>query len=223
MNQQTLKSTFPVLFGYIPLGMTFGMLFQDLGYAWYFATLMAIVVYAGAAQFMIIGLLLAGAGLLEIFVAILLLNSRHIFYGLSLLKKYGQWDLKKMYLTFGLTDETYSLVTTINPPKDANPKDCYFTITALNHSYWIIGCTLGAWVGSSFQINTEGMDFALTALFVVLLIEQWKKIKEPLPFVIATISSAVAIIIFSDQMLLVSILLSIIVLMLAKLTKANSP
>lgn len=87
MNQQTLKSTFPVLFGYIPLGMAFGMLFQDLGYAWYFATLMAIVVYAGAAQFMIIGLLLAGAGLLEIFVAILLLNSRHIFYGLSLLKK----------------------------------------------------------------------------------------------------------------------------------------
>ena len=184
---------------------------------------MAIVVYAGAAQFMIIGLLLVGAGLLEIFVAILLLNSRHVFYGLSLLKKYGQWDLKKVYLTFGLTDETYSLVTTINPPKDANHKDYYFTITALNQSYWIIGCTLGAWIGSSFQINTEGMDFALTALFVVLLIEQWKKIKEPLPFVIATISSAVAIIIFSDQMLLVSILLSIIVLMLAKLTKANSP
>ena len=110
-----------------------------------------IVVYAGAAQFMIIGLLLVGAGLLEIFVAILLLNSRHVFYGLSLLKKYGQWDLKKVYLTFGLTDETYSLVTTINPPKDANHKDYYFTITALNQSYWIIGCTLGAWIGSSFK------------------------------------------------------------------------
>ena len=206
----------------MPLGVAFGILFNDLGYAWYFATLMAVFVYAGAAQFMVIGLLAAGAGLFEIFIATFLLNSRHIFYGLSMLKKFGDWHLKKIYLAFGLTDETYSLVTTIEPPQGIQPIDYYFAITALNHSYWIVGCTLGAWIGASIQINTQGMDFALTALFVVLLIEQWKKVKEPLPFIVAIFSSLVAIYFFSEQMLLLSIVLSIALLMTIKLSKTDA-
>ncbi len=222
MNQQIFKSSLPVLFGYMPLGVAFGILFNDLGYAWYFATLMAVFVYAGAAQFMVIGLLAAGAGLFEIFIATFLLNSRHIFYGLSMLKKFGDWHLKKIYLAFGLTDETYSLVTTIEPPQGIQPIDYYFAITALNHSYWIVGCTLGAWIGASIQINTQGMDFALTALFVVLLIEQWKKVKEPLPFIVAIFSSLVAIYFFSEQMLLLSIVLSIALLMTIKLSKTDA-
>ncbi len=221
MNQDTIKSTFPVLFGYLPLGMAFGILFQDMGYPWYLATLMAIFVYAGAAQFMVIGLLTAGAGLTEIFIATFLLNSRHIFYGLSMLKKYGNWSFKKIYLAFGLTDETYSLVTTIEPPDKVKQKDYYFTITALNHAYWVAGCTLGAWTGTAIQINTKGMDFALTALFVVLLIEQWKKIKQPLPFVIAIISSFSALYLFVEQMLLLSIMLSITLLMVANFVKSR--
>ena len=222
MNQQIFKSSLPVLFGYMPLGMAFGILFNDLGYAWYFATLMAVFVYAGAAQFMVIGLLAAGAGLFEIFIATFLLNSRHIFYGLSMLKKFGDWHLKKIYLAFGLTDETYSLVTTIEPPQGIQPTDYYFSITALNHSYWIVGCTLGAWIGASIQINTQGMDFALTALFIVLLIEQWKKVKEPLPFIVAIFSSLVALYFFSEQMLLLSIVLSIALLMTIKLSKTDA-
>lgn len=222
MNQQIFQSSLPVLFGYMPLGMAFGILFNDLGYAWYFATLMAVFVYAGAAQFMVIGLLAAGAGLFEIFIATFLLNSRHIFYGLSMLKKFGDWHLKKIYLAFGLTDETYSLVTTIEPPQGIQPTDYYFSITALNHSYWIVGCTLGAWIGASIQINTQGMDFALTALFIVLLIEQWKKVKEPLPFIVAIFSSLVALYFFSEQMLLLSIILSIALLMTIKLNKTDA-
>lgn len=222
MNQQIFQSSLPVLFGYMPLGMAFGILFNDLGYAWYFATLMAVFVYAGAAQFMVIGLLAAGAGLFEIFIATFLLNSRHIFYGLSMLKKFGDWHLKKIYLAFGLTDETYSLVTTIEPPQGIQPTDYYFSITALNHSYWIVGCTLGAWIGASIQINTQGMDFALTALFIVLLIEQWKKVKEPLPFIVAIFSSLVALYFFSEQMLLLSIVLSIALLMTIKLSKTDA-
>ncbi|ALE52367.1 branched-chain amino acid permease [Candidatus Thioglobus autotrophicus] len=222
MNQQIFKSSLPVLFGYMPLGVAFGILFNDLGYAWYFATLMAVFVYAGAAQFMVIGLLAAGAGLFEIFIATFLLNSRHIFYGLSMLKKFGDWNLKKIYLAFGLTDETYSLVTTIESPHGIQPIDYYFSITALNHSYWVIGCTLGAWIGASIQINTQGMDFALTALFVVLLIEQWKKIKEPLPFIVAIFSSLLAIYFFSEQMLLLSIVLSIALLITIKLSQKDT-
>ncbi len=222
MNQAIFKSTLPVLFGYIPLGIAFGILFIDLGYDWYFSTLMAILVYAGAAQFMAIGLLAAGAGLVEVFIATFLLNSRHIFYGLSMLKKYGDWNLKKIYLAFGLTDETYSLVTTIEPPYGVQPSDYYFSITALNHGYWIVGCTIGALIGTNTQINTQGMDFALTALFVVLLLEQWKKIKEPLPFLIAIVSSFLALYLFAEQMLLASIILSIVLLVLVKRSKEDA-
>ena len=214
MMQGVVKSTFPVLFGYIPLGIAFGMLFQDLGYPWYLATLMAFFVYAGTAQFMIVGLLAAGVGLTEIAISTFLINSRHIFYGLSMLNSYGDWGLKKIYLAFGLTDETYSLVTTIDLKDDTAKERQFFIITALNHSYWVISCTIGAVIGSSFSINTQGMEFTLTALFVVLVIEQWKQIRKPLPFVIAAFSSIVALYLFSDQMLLGSIALSVTLLII---------
>lgn len=219
MTQSVMKSTLPVLFGYIPLGMAFGMLFQDLGYPWYLATLMAFFVYAGTAQFMIIGLLAAGVSLTEIAMATFLINSRHLFYGLSMLNNYGNWGLRKVYLAFGLTDETYSLVTTINPEDKAKKEHQYFLITALNHSYWVISCTLGAVIGESFNVNTQGMEFTLTALFIVLVIEQWKKIKRLLPFVIAMISSAVALYLFAEQMLLSSIALSVTLLITNNLIK----
>ncbi len=221
MTQGIVKSTFPVLFGYIPLGIAFGMLFQDLGYPWYLATLMAFFVYAGTAQFMVVGLLAAGVGLTEIAISTFLINSRHIFYGLSMLNSYGEWGLKKIYLAFGLTDETYSLVTTISLKDDFKKEQPFFTITALNHSYWVISCTIGAVIGSSFSINTQGMEFTLTALFVVLVIEQWKKIKEPLPFMIAAFSSIVALYLFADQMLLGSIALSVILLTINNLLRGQ--
>jgi len=202
------------MFGYVPLGMAFGMLFQDLGYPWYFATLMGLFVFAGAAQFMAIGLLTAQAGLLEVAVSTLALNSRHIFFGLSVLGRYRARGLKKAYLIFGLTDETYSLITSTGPRGQQDEQDYYLTITALNQSYWLLGCTLGAVAGSLADLNTAGMDFALTALFLVLLIEQWKKIRELFPFVIATLSGMMGIVLFREQMLLISIATAIVVLIL---------
>jgi len=149
------------MFGYVPLGMAFGIL---------------LFVFAGAAQFMAIGLLTAQAGLLEVAVSTLALNSRHIFFGLSVLGRYRARGLKKAYLIFGLTDETYSLITSTEPRGQQDEQDYYLTITALNQSYWLVGCTLGAVAGSQADLNTAGMDFAMTALFLVLLIEQWTKI-----------------------------------------------
>ena len=212
IDRHLISSTFPVLFGYIPLGLAFGLLFQDLGYAWYFATIMAVFIYAGTAQFMAIGLLAAGAGLFEIAIATFLINSRHIFYGLSMLNKYGQWSWRKLYLAFGLTDETYSLLTTIEPKDPEQKMRHYVTVTALNQSYWVMSCTLGAILGGAFPINTEGMEFTLTALFTVLVIEQWRKIKQPLPFVIAVLACLAALIAFTDQMLLGAIALSVFLL-----------
>ena len=209
-----LRASMPVMFGYVPLGMAFGLLFQDLGYAWYYASLMGLVVFAGAAQFMAVGLLLAHAGLLEIAVSTFILNSRHLFFGLSVMHRYRTSGLKKLYLIFGLTDETYSLVTSTRAPGGIHESDYYLAITGLNHLYWVVGCSLGALAGAILDLDTRGMDFALTALFLVLVIEQWKQVRDPFPFIIAAVFSLLALSLFREQMLLVAIGLSIALLML---------
>lgn len=216
MIRSIFKDTLPVMFGYIPLGIAFGILFQELGYAWYLATLMAVFVFAGAAQFMIVGLLGAGVGLFEIVISIFLVNSRHMFYGLSLLKDYGAWGVRKFYLIFGLTDETYSLLTTMAVPNGVKKQRYYFLVTLLNHSYWVLGCTLGALIGANFEFNSQGLEFTLTALFVVLVMEQWKKIKEITPFAIAVVAIIIALLVSQEHMLLLSIFLSVVLLLVQK-------
>ncbi len=169
MIRSALTISLPILFGFVPLGIAFGLLFQELGYPWYFASLMAIFVYAGAAQFMAIGLLSSGIGLLEIAISTFFLNSRHMFYGLAFLESFGNWNLRKLYLIFGLTDETYALMTTIKVPKKFTKERYYFFITLFAQFYWVVGCTIGALTANALSFNTNGMEFAATALFVVLL------------------------------------------------------
>ena len=222
MIRSAFNVTLPILFGFLPLGIAFGLLFQELGYAWYFSTLMGIFVYAGAAQFMAIGLIGAGVGLLEIAISTFFLNSRHLFYGLAFLKSFGRWNFRKFYLIFGLTDETYALMTTIKVPEDFNRERYYLFITLFSQIYWVLGCTIGAIIGDALSFDTEGMEFAATALFVVLLIEQWIKVRKPLPFFIAFCSSCIALVLFSQHMLLVAIILSIAAIMILRLTKVVS-
>ncbi|MBT4974175.1 MAG: AzlC family ABC transporter permease [Gammaproteobacteria bacterium] len=219
MIRSTLTISLPILFGFVPLGIAFGLLFQELGYPWYFASLMAVFVYAGAAQFMAIGLLSSGIGLLEIAISTFFLNSRHMFYGLAFLQSFGNWNLRKLYLIFGLTDETYALMTTIKVPKNFTKERYYFFITLFAQLYWVLGCTIGALAANALSFNTSGMEFAATALFVVLLIEQWVKVKRLLPFVIAFIASAIALLFFIKHMLLVAIILSIASIVLFRLFK----
>lgn len=191
------------MFGYIPLGLAFGVLFSQLGHAWHYATLMAITVYAGAAQFLAVGLLASGAGLLEIGIATLLLNARHIFYGLSLAPRFPKSGLSRLYLMFGLTDETYALLTSSNPPSPENATRFYVQVTALNQLYWVIGCTLGALLGAAFPLQADGLDFTLTALFVVLAVEQAYAIRDPRPFLIAGVSALIVLaVIDTEHMLL---------------------
>ncbi|MBT6141574.1 MAG: AzlC family ABC transporter permease [Gammaproteobacteria bacterium] len=219
MIRSALTISLPILFGFVPLGIAFGLLFQELGYPWYFASLMAVFVYAGAAQFMAIGLLSSGIGLLEIAISTFFLNSRHMFYGLAFLQSFGNWNLRKLYLIFGLTDETYALMTTIKVPKNFTKERYYFFITLFAQLYWVLGCTIGALAANALSFNTSGMEFAATALFVVLLIEQWVKVKRLLPFVIAFIASSIALLFFIKHMLLVAIILSIASIVLFRLFK----
>ncbi|WP_415231431.1 AzlC family ABC transporter permease [Psychromonas sp.] len=227
MNKSLLlnafKTTIPVLFGYIPMGMAFGILFNELGFHWIYAALMSLVIYAGAGQFMAVGLLANHAGFMEVAITTLLLNSRHLFYGISLINKFKTHWLRKFYLIFGLTDETYSLLTGTRPPKDKEQTDFYLLITVLNHSYWVIGSTLGAIIGANMHFNTSGLDFTLPALFTVLAIEQYKSVRESWPFMMAGVVAFLSIWLFSrDNMLLMSILLSIIVLLILRLTHKPS-
>ena len=149
---EAFKDSAPVMFGYVPLGMAFGVLFQSLGYHWLFAPLAGVIIYAGSAQFMAVGLLAAGVSYAEAFIATLVLNSRHIFYGLSVMSRYPKRGLTRWYLIFGLTDETYSLITA-QPPTSSGGARYFAYLTGLNQSYWVIGCALGASLQSFFAFD----------------------------------------------------------------------
>ena len=222
MVRLALKTSLPIMFGFVPLGIAFGLLFQELGYPWFFATLMGIIVYAGAAQFMAIGFLSAGLGVLEIAMSTFFLNSRHMFYGLAFLESFGNWNLRKFYLIFGMTDETYALLTTIKVPEKYIKERFYLFITLFAQLYWVLGCTIGALSADILTFNTDGIEFAATALFVVLLIEQWIMVRRILPFTLGFIASIIALIFFVNHMLLIAIMISIASIVILRVIKIKN-
>ncbi len=199
--------------GYAVLGFAFGLLISSLGYSWFIAPLMSFFIYAGALQFVAINFFSVKAGYVDIAIASWFINLRQSFYGISLLEKFKNTKTLKPYLIFGLTDETYALLTSIKDDESLDKKWYYFFLTALNQSYWVLGTTLGSFVGLNVKFNTSGLEFSLTALFVVLCIEQYKNLKNPIPFLIGTCTSILALLLVpSDKMLIFSITLSLILL-----------
>lgn len=215
-SSSALKLSLPVLFGYIPLGAAFGVMFSDLGYHWIYATLMGLVIYAGAGQFLAVGLLANHAGLLEVFVATLLLNARHMVYGLSLLSTLKLRGPRRWYLIFALTDETYSLLTMLQIKCEELRSRLQFQLAALNHGYWVLGCTLGAWLGGQIDYSTAGIEFTLPALFLVLTLEQYRSVRRPQVFALAVAIGVVALLISPHNMLMLSIAMSVSLLIMAR-------
>ncbi len=204
------------MMGYTVLGFAFGLLAVSSGFKWYVALLMSLFIYAGALQFLAIGLLKAKAGFIDIFIASLMVNIRQSFYGLSLLHKFKK-ALFKPYLIFALTDETYALLTTIKEDENIKKRWYYFYLSLLNQSYWVSGTLMGALIGSSTDFDTRGLDFSLTALFVVLAMEQYKQIKKLSPFMIGAVASICGFVLVSkNNMLLTSIILALIGMFLLK-------
>ena len=228
-NNRTLplafRATIPVLLGYTAIGLAFGLLLYETGLPLYFAPLMSIFIYAGSGQFIGIGLLAAGAGYIEIASITLLINARHAVYGISVRDIFSRTGRAKPYMIFSLTDETYALLTTLQPPQGVNIPRFYFFIALLNHCYWVTASVLGFVIGRIIPLSTEGLDFALTALFVVLLIEQWKNCRVKLPFLIAAGCALPALFLLQQNtMLIVSILAAIgIVLLLKKVIERYGP
>ena len=207
------KISIPVLMGYLVLGFAFGLLLVSFEYDWYLAPLMSIFIYAGALQFVAINFFNIKAGFVDIAIASFFVNLRQSFYGLSLLKRFRKTGKLKPYLIFGLTDETYALLTTIKDDEQLKKRWYYFFLTALNQFYWFVGATSGAIIGSNIEFNTAGLEFSLTALFVVLCIEQYKNLKNPIPFFVGAIASIFALIFVpSDKMLVVAIFVSLFIL-----------
>ena len=211
------KTSIPVMMGYGVLGFAFGLLVVSLDYSWYIALLMSVFIYAGALQFLAMGFFSAKVGLIDIFITSIFVNIRQSFYGLSVLQKFKDTQKFEWYLIFGLTDETYALLTSIKEDENINKKYYYFYLTILNQSYWITGTLFGALFGSMVTFNTKGLEFSLTALFVVLAIEQYKNNKNITPFIIGASTSILAFIFVPlNNMLIFAIVCSLIAMFIFK-------
>ncbi len=170
--------TIPILTGFLFLGMTYGILMRVSGFSFWYPMLMSLTIFAGSMEFVTVNLLLGSFDLLQAFTATILINARHLFYGVAMLDRYRGMGFKKPYLIFGLCDESFSINCTAEIPQDVDKGWFYFWVTALNQSYWVLGATLGGLFGSFLHFNTEGLDFCMTAMFVVIFLEHWRKAQD---------------------------------------------
>ena len=178
------------------------------------ALLMSVVCFAGSGQFLGVTLLTAAFDPVQALLLSVMINARHIFYGLSLLGKYRGLGRAWPFLIFGLTDETFSLVSSLEPPEGISRRDFYFWITFLNYLYWIIGSVLGNLAGNFITFDTTGIDFVLTALFVVLFMEQWKKKENRPAGVIGILCAAASLALFGADNLVIPAMVLILVTLL---------
>ena len=198
---QKLKKAFidtiPVMTGYLVLGMGFGLVLNAKGYGILWAFAMSVWIFAGSMQYLAVDLMAGGASWITMAITTLMVNARHLFYGISMIDKYKNSGKKKPYLIFALTDETYSLVCSENAGEGFDDQsDYYFLVSVLNQFYWVWGSVIGSAIGATVKINTEGVDFSLTALFVTVFVEQWLSTKDHKAAVIGVVSSVVCLMIF---------------------------
>lgn len=167
--------TIPVMLGYLCLGIAFGLMLQNAGYHFVWAFICSLCIYAGSMQFVLVTLLTGGVNLLYAAIMTLFINGRQIFYGLSLIDKFKAMGKAYPYMIFSLTDETYSLLCSVKIPDDLNEKKTFFLISLFNHLYWIAGSVIGAVAGQLVSFDTTGVDFSMTALFIVIVLNQWRE------------------------------------------------
>ena len=213
MLKTIFKKTIPVLAGYMVLGMGFGLLLKVNGFGIWWALGMSVFIYAGSLQYVGVSLLAGGASFLTIAVTSLVINARHLFYGITMMKPYEGAGIKKLYLMHSLTDETYSIVCTKDVPEGMDPHKYYFGISFLNQIYWIIGSVIGALLGSVIPYDLTGLEFSMTALFVTVFIDQWRKEKEHKPAIIGLCSSVICLLIFGKDNFIIPDMMIIMVLL----------
>lgn len=222
-NRELVKNviikTLPVMAGYVVLGMGFGILLNVNGYGLFWALLMSVLIYAGSAQYVGISLISGGTSILTTALTILMVNARHLFYGISMIDRYKGAGKRKPYLIFGLTDETYSLVCNGEYPEGVDKYKYWFMISLFNQIYWITGSCIGSLIGTLIKFDTTGIDFSMTALFVTVFVEQWLSTKEHRPALIGLFATIICLLIFgSDSFLIPSMIAIVALLFLSKKT-----
>lgn len=203
----------PVLIGYLLLGTAYGILMDQAGYDAIWTFFSSLFMFAGSAQYLSIGFLATNAPLWYVFIIIFVVNARHLFYGIGMLKKYQLLGWKRWYLIFGLTDETFSIVSTHKIPETIDRGWFYFLLTLMNQFYWVASSVLGAILGNLIEFDTKGMDFVLTALFIVIFLGQWEQTKEHRPALIGLFGTSIALVFFGSTWFLVPAMFLIITLL----------
>ena len=215
IKKEAIRASLPVMAGYVVLGMGFGMILKSNGYGIGWAFLMSVFIYAGSMQYLCIELIASGASLFTFAISTLLVNARHLFYGISMIDKY-RTAKKKPYLIFALTDETYSLVCNDVPGETREEKEkFYFLVSLFDQCYWVLGSLIGSALGYVLKISTEGMDFVLTALFLVIVTDQWLKTKKHLPAIIGFVTSVLCLVSFGSDSFLIPTMIAITVCLFA--------
>ena len=205
--------TIPVLTGYLFIGIAFGVMYAEKGYSFLWAILMSVMVYAGSGQYLAVNFFVPGISFVQVIFLTFMVNVRHIFYGVSLLDKFNRVGKKRWYMIFALTDETYSLLCTTKIPKGVEEDKFLFAISVLDHGYWILGSAIGAIAGTLLPISSEGIEFAMTALFGVIFIEQWMDKKNRIPEIIGVVTATVALLIFGPDSFVLPAMLAIVALL----------
>ena len=226
-NSELLKKAFldtiPVMTGYVVLGIGFGIVLETKGYGVGWALAMSLFIYAGSMQYVAIDLLTGGASLLTTALTTLMVNARQLFYGISMIDRYKGAGLKKLYMMFALTDETYSLVCQDPLEEDPAAKAVrhryYITVSFFDQIYWVSGSVIGSLLGAVIPFNTEGIDFALTALFVTIFVEQWLSTKDHRPALVGVAASVICLVIFGADSFLIPTMI-VITLLLTGLRKS---
>lgn len=213
--RRAFLDTVPVMMGYLVLGIGFGVILKTKGYGFFWCFAMSAFIYAGSMQYVAIDLLSGGAGLITAALTTLLVNARHLFYGISMVERYRQAGKKKAYLIFALTDETYSLVCSREPgeEREAYRRYCFF-VSLFDQIYWVSGSLLGTLLASLLSFNTQGIDFALTALFVTVFVEQWLGSKDHSSAIIGLGASTLSLLLFGPEKFLLPAMLLITLLLL---------
>ena len=201
--RQAFLDTVPVMAGYVFLGFGFGIVMHQSGYGGLWPVAMSLFIYAGSMQYMAVGLLTGGASLLTTVLTTIVVNARHLFYGISMVDRYKGAGSKKPYLIFALTDETYSLVSQNQAPDGIGFHSYCLLVSAFDQFYWVAGTALGALAGDLLPLNYEGIEFVLTALFVTIFVEQWLNTRNHFPAIVGVAATAVCLLIFGRDVFLI--------------------
>ena len=211
--------TIPILTGFLFLGMTDGIYMNASGFSFWYPMLMSLTIFAGSIEFVTVNLLLGAFHPVQALAMALMINARHLFYGISMLEKYQGAGLKKFYLIFGMCDESFSINYAAEIPEDVDRSWFMFFVTLYNHIYWVTGATLGGIFGSLIHFSTEGLDFVMTAMFVVIFMEQWMKEKSHTCSILGLLLSLICLIIFGPDRFIIPAML----MLLAMLTFLRTP